>query len=67
MSCKKKILLCLEVGDCLFFFQQKYSKELQDLKQEYLEETRKLRQECEDKDDKLKILSKNLLQNKEDK
>lgn len=61
-----KILLCLE-GTFFFSFQQKYYKELQELKQKNLEEMRKLRQECEDKDDKLKILSRNLQQNNEDK
>lgn len=62
-----KILLCLEEGDFFFAFQQKYYKELQELKQKNLEEMHKLRQECEDKDDRLKILSKNLQQNNEDK
>ncbi|XP_067046074.1 E3 ubiquitin-protein ligase TTC3-like isoform X3 [Acropora muricata] len=46
---------------------EKYYKELQELKQKNLEEMHKLRQECEDKDDRLKILSKNLQQNNEDK
>ena len=62
-----KILLCLEEGDFFFSFQQKYYKELQELKQKNMEEMHKLRQECEDKDDRLKILSKNLQQNNEDK
>lgn len=46
---------------------EKYAKELQELKQRNSEEIRKLRQQCEDKEDKLKMLNKRLLQDADDK
>ena len=51
----------------MFLLWQKCSKELQDLKQKNAEEIRKLRQQCEDKEDKIKTLTKKLQQDADDK
>lgn len=54
-----------EVFCCSFL--QKYSKEVQEVKQKNQEEIRKLRQTCEDKDDKIKTLNHKLLQDAQEK
>ena len=46
---------------------QKYSKEVQEVKQKNQEEIRKLRQQCEDKDDKIKTLNHKLMQDAQEK
>ena len=51
--------------ECSYF--QKYSKEVQEVKQKNQEEIRKLRQQCEDKDDKIKTLNHKLQQDADEK
>jgi len=46
---------------------QKYSKEVQEVRQKNQEEIRKLRQQCEDKDEKIKTLNHKLQQDADEK